>query len=114
MLKQLTNNKQGVVFVTVLMTIIVLMVLTMSTISMNISQIASSEEELRRVQAQAFAIGALYYMLANQISTSPGSTMQLSEVIGSYTFNADINIVNDGSGPFSTDPVTITVTAYPN
>jgi len=82
--------------------------------AINISQIVSSEEELRRVQAQSLAIGALYYMLANRVSGSPGNSLNFSEVLGSYTFNVEV-IIDEGdtSGPSSTHPMNITVTVNP-
>ena len=73
MLRTLKNNKKGVVFVTVLMIIIVMTIITLSIISMNVSQVKSSENEIRRIQSDALAQGAwaiTYTSKLNNINAS--------------------------------------------
>ena len=98
MLRTLKNNKKGVVFVTVLMIIIVMMVLAISIISMNVSQVMVAESEVKRIQAEIIAFGAIAYTFANQASSSPGNDITYSTTIGTETFDTVINVgtpVND-------------------
>jgi len=66
MLKDLKNNDRGIVFVTVLIVIITTMVLAVSALSLNLSQIKSTENELKYIQAKVLADGGLVRILAEQ------------------------------------------------
>jgi len=95
MLKGLKNNKNGVVFVTVLIITIVTMILAISALSLNISQIKNTEDELKYIQDELLYEGALARFLVNQFSATPGNTISYSETVGNTTFSivADIDSV---------------------
>ena len=99
MLKDLKNNNHGVVFVTVLIIIIVTMVLAISALSLNVSQVKSTESELKHLQARILTEGALARILVNQLSGSPTNPISYSETIGNTTFTIVANIDALGAGP---------------
>ena len=70
MLRGLKNDEKGIVFVTVLLIIIVMMVLTVSVISMNVTQVTSTEREIKRIRAESLAMGMVAYVYANQQAQS--------------------------------------------
>jgi len=109
MLKELKNNNRGVVFVTVLIIIIVSMVLTVSVLSMNISQVKSAEDELKYIQAQVLADGGFARIFASQFSAAPLNGIPYSETLGNSTFTVTTNLYAPGTGPFGTAPVSIDV-----
>ena len=109
MLKDLKKNKQGIVFVTVLMIIIVMTVLTLSVISMNVSQYMISEGEVKRIQAEVLGMGALAYILANQLSTDPSNSITYTARLDNVTFLVNAEIGGAGQGPLSTDLLNIDV-----
>jgi len=94
MLKNLRNNKRGVVFITVLMIILVLMVLTISIISLNVSQIGTTMDEVHQIQAEALASGALSFFLANQLSGTPSNTITYTQILDNITFTILANIID--------------------
>lgn len=106
MLKQLQNNEKGIIFVTVLMIIIVMMVLTFSVISMNVSQVSVTESEIRRIQSEIIAMGALARTFANQLSTSSSNNIEYSVVIDGRTYNVVSNIYGN-TGPYGTNALEI-------
>ena len=109
MLKQLKQNQKGVVFVTVLMIIIVMMVLSVSVISLNVSQVMLSENESKRIQAEILAMGALSYMFANQMSSSPSNLITDSVILDNITYNIISNVANPGGGTYGTSELNIDV-----
>ena len=110
MLRQLRKNEKGIVFVTVLMIIIVMMVLTISIVSINVNQIMLTEGEVKRIQAEILAMGALAYTFANQLSSSPGNTISYTETLDNVTFNVVAQIGAPGSGIMNTATLNIDVT----
>ncbi|MBF0521851.1 MAG: hypothetical protein HQL24_02225 [Candidatus Omnitrophica bacterium] len=89
-LKELKENEKGVVFILVVSVIIVMMILVISIISINTSQVTSVESEVKRIQAETLAMGALdysYSVLAtnNAILYSGGNP--LTETIDGTTFS---------------------------
>ncbi|MDO8581119.1 MAG: hypothetical protein Q7S13_06535 [Candidatus Omnitrophota bacterium] len=109
MLRQLKNNEKGVVFVTVLMIILVMMVLAISVISINVSQVMTSENEVRRQQAETLAMGALAYTFADQLSGSPVNQFYTIEELDGLSFNVFVNLANTPTGPLGTSNLDITV-----
>jgi len=109
MLKNLQNNNQGVVFVTVLIIVIVAMILAISALSLNVSQVKSTENELKYLQAEVLADGGLFQMLTNQFSPSAGSSTTYSETVGYTTFNITVDIDGSGSGPAGSESVPLDV-----
>lgn len=110
MLKQLKNNKKGVVFVVVLMIIIAMIVLTISIISMNVNQVLISEMEVKRIQAEILATGALAYTFANQLSGSPGDYITYTRTLDNVTFDIISNVSSGCSScPLGTESLNISV-----
>ena len=109
MFRQLKNNDRGIIFVTVLMIIIVMTVLTVSMISMNVSQTLLTESEVKRIQAEILAMGAIAYTFANQLSASPSNSLSMSQTIDNVTFNVTADISSTASGPLGTSPINVNV-----
>lgn len=99
MLKNLRNNNHGVIFVTVLIMIIVAMVLTVSVLSLNVSQIKSTEDELKYIQAKIIAEGAIAQMIANDFLGVGTGPVTYTEPLGNTTYSVDATIDSGGSGP---------------
>jgi len=92
-LRNLKNNENGIVFVTVLMIIVVIMTITVGIISLNISQVTFTEQEIQRVKSEMLAMGTLAYVFANQLTSSPSNSISLPQTLDgiSYTVNASVN-----------------------
>jgi len=99
MLKELKNNDHGVVFVTVLIVIITTMVLAVSALSLNISQIKSTENELKYIQAKVLSDGGLVRIISSQFSATPVNTINYPETVGDTTFTIFANIDTFGARP---------------
>ncbi len=99
MLKELRNSNDGVVFVAVLIIIIVSMVLAMSVLSLNISQVKSAEDEVKSIQATILAEGGLAQILMNQWSDTAGDTTDffITHDGTRYNITADIGAIPPGS-----------------
>ena len=110
MLKQLKNNERGVVFVTVLMIITVMTVLAISVVSMNVNQVMMAESEVRRLQAEILAFGALAYTFTNQASSSPSNYISYLQTLDGETFNIEAVVGPPNSGIYNTSSLTINVT----
>lgn len=106
---KIKNNKEGVVFVTVIMIIIVMMVLAISAISMNITQMNVLEKEIKSVQSEAIAYGALARMYGIQQTAGADPTLTYSEVLGNTTFTVTADIIDNDSGYDDTDSLNINV-----
>ncbi|HQP10196.1 MAG TPA: hypothetical protein PKV41_02290 [Candidatus Omnitrophota bacterium] len=110
MLKKLRNNDHGVIFVTVLIIIMVSMVLAVSVLSLNISQVKSSEDELKYIQAKTLAEGGLAQFLTTQWSGT--NDVSFSETIGNTTFTivSDLSVAGTPlSGTYNSLPLDIDV-----
>jgi len=99
MFKDLKDNNQGIVFITVLIIVIVTMVLAVSALSLNISQIKSTENELKYIQAEVLADGGLFHILTNQFSPSASNIITFIETVGYTTFSVVSNIDGGGASP---------------
>ena len=97
MFRDLKNNNCGVVFVTVLIIIIVAMTLAVSVLSLNISQVKSSEMELKYTQSKILADGALARFLMHKESGGVANQISYTETIGNTTFTITATL-DDGSG----------------
>lgn len=109
MLRSLKDNQRGIVFVTVLMVILVAMVLAVSVLSLNISQVVSTEDEVKRLQAQSLALGAIPYFYTNQLSSSSGNLMTYTETLGNTMFTVVANLSGPGLGGYQTNALTVNV-----
>lgn len=94
MLKSLKNNENGIIFISVLVTIIIMMVITVSIIGMNVSKISTSEKEVKRIQAETLAMGVLGYTFANQLTDTASNLISISESIDGHTFVISSNITS--------------------
>jgi hypothetical protein len=98
------SSSKGVVLITVTVMIMVLMVLTISIMSLNLSQATISEDEVRRVQAEALAYGALSYTLA--LENAPGP-VDVDETLDGHDF--DVTVSLDNTNPAGPNDLTIQV-----
>ena len=110
MLKDLKNNEKGVVFVTVLIIIVISMVLAVNILSMNISQVTSSEEELKMIQAGILKDGVLAQFYVNQFANSAANSFTYQETMGNTTFTVLANaILGSAPGQSNATPVSINI-----
>jgi len=109
MFRELKNNNRGVIFVTVLIIIIVAMVLAVSVLSLNISQVKSSEDELKHIQAKILSEGGLAQMLVSKFSGAPANVITYSETLGNTTFTIVANIDTTGAGPIGSNSVPLNI-----
>ena len=87
------------------------MVLAVSVLSLNISQVKSSEEELRYIQAKILADGGLAQILTRQFSGAPTNIISFSETLGNTMFTITANIYGGAPSPGSnSSPLDIDVT----
>lgn len=110
MLRQLRENEKGVVFITVLVIILVMMTLTVSIISMNVTQTVSTEAEIRRIQAEVLALGALPYTFSNQLAGSASDFITYTETLGNTIFTITANVSGPGLPNYVTNGLDISVT----
>ena len=109
MLRQLKTDKQGIVFVTVLLIIIVMMIVTITIVSLNVSQVLRTTGEIKHVQAQYLALGAIPYMYTNQWSTNPDSSMTYTETLDGRIFTVTANLTSPGLTGYDTNSLQINV-----
>lgn len=107
MLRQLRANDQGIVFVTVLLIIIVMMILTISIVSLNVTQVVNTAGEAKNIQAQYLAMGAIPLLYANQWSTSRGASVTYTETLGGTQFTILANL--NGPGLYNTNSLFVNV-----
>ena len=110
MLKKLRDNNEGIVLITVLLIIIVMTIITVSIISMNVSQVKSSEKEIKRLKAETLAQGAFAYTYANQLNDPTATTISLPSGpdIDGTTFSWESNLYT-GQGLNNTSNVVISI-----
>ena len=92
-LKKIINNEKGVVFILVISIIIVMMILAISILSINTSQVVSTEAEVRRLQAETYAMGVMDYAiaLAANGTLASGTTTIPSHEIDGTAYNGSIS-----------------------
>ena len=111
MIRSLKNKENGVVLVTVLMIVLAMMVLTVSIISLNVSQVMTSEKEVRRIQAETLTVGEFTRMFFNQQSTSPGTLMIGTQHLDNTSFSVrSTRGGNAGANFNNTDFINIIIT----
>ena len=92
--KRLSNNNDGVVFITVLMIIIMMMTLTVTVLNINVSSVQGSETEYRRIQAVELAKGVIYYHVAREQVPPPvpnSYTLMPPITLDGNTFSVNVN-----------------------
>lgn len=110
MLRQLRQNDHGIVFVTVLMVIIVMMILTVSIVSLNVTQVLRTSGEVKHVQAEYLALGAIPYLYANQWTALPDNTITYTETLDGVSFTVVANLSGPGLGGYNTTGLFVNVT----
>ena len=112
MLRDLKKNNEGIVLVSVLMIIIVMLVLSTTMLSLNISQVMTTETEIKRIQAETLAMGALSYAFFNQMA-DPASSQTSYDVPAETLDNVPYTITatrdTSQTGLYGTNPVIINV-----
>ena len=103
MLKNLKNNQRGIVFVTVLIIIIIAMVLAISALSLNVSQVKSVEGEVRYIQAQALAEGGFARLYMGQLADTPVDSLTYTQQLGNTVFTIDAAVSRGSAGPAGSD-----------
>lgn len=97
MLKELKKNNHGVVFITTLMAIIVLMILAVSILSLNVSQVMTTETDVKKIKAETLMMGILGYTYASQLNGSIGNFILINQDLDGMTFQASSNLVSPGN-----------------
>ena len=114
MLKQLNSNQNGIVFITVLSIILVIAILTVGIIQLNLNQAYITEGEIKRIQLEAVAKGALALVYANLASDYPTSsnTITYNVTIGNQVYNVFAQLAGAGLTGTNTNTLNIYVTPY--
>lgn len=114
MFRQLKGNNSGVVFVTVLMVIIVMAILTVSMISLNVSHTVIAENEAKRVKAETLAAGGLSYFLSNQLGPNPSNSITYNYCDTLEGVRYRVSITRTASGVGNPPPFNLNVSVnYP-
>tara|TARA_B100000745_G_scaffold211534_1_gene140144 strand:- start:188 stop:505 length:318 start_codon:yes stop_codon:yes gene_type:complete len=92
MFKTLKGNEDGLIFVYVTMIVIVLMVLTISIVGTNVSQVGVSDDEIRQIQADILAQGYLALTYINQTTPSAGNLLTNLVPLDGHIFNIISNV----------------------
>lgn len=92
MLRDLKNNENGIVFVTVLMIIVVIMTITVGIISLNVSQVTFTESEIQRIKSKMLAMGTLAYVFAKHMTATPSNSISLTETLDGITYAITANV----------------------
>ena len=100
------NEKKGFVFVTVVMLIAVMAVITLSVIGLNSSQTINAEKEIKRLQAESLGIGVTQAML---LDVNMPSQVDFNQTMDGTNFTVTPTVNDDNSGPFGTDPLQVQV-----
>ncbi|MCK5081472.1 MAG: hypothetical protein KAR31_01065 [Candidatus Omnitrophica bacterium] len=109
MFRELKDNNRGIIFVTVLIIIMVAMVLAVTVLSLNISQVKSSEDELRHIQARILSEGGLAQMLVSKFSGTPVNLITYTETLGNTTFTIVANIDTTGASPIGSNSIPLDI-----
>ena len=103
MLKISKTNEKGVVFITVLAIIIITMILTISIISLNVSQVMVTEREARRIVAEQFCKGCMEMLIANQLIDPTSNYYTETVQLGNIEYTCESALDTSGTGPFGED-----------
>ena len=110
MLKNLKDNENGVIFITVLAIILMMAVLTVSILSINVTQVTSTERAIQDAQSEVLAMGAVSYAFAKKMNNSAENYLSYTETLGTTTFNITSNISGAGLPGYDTTGLTVNVT----
>ena len=90
MLRQLKMNQSGMVLVTVLMVAVVMIVLSVGILNRSMTQSLSSEDAVRRIQAEQLAKGAAW--LSYQRIHDGIALSDVTVTLDNRTYTADVNL----------------------
>lgn len=114
MLRLLHKNNQGVVFVTVVLIILAMMILTVSVVSLNVTQVLRTSGEVKNIQAQYLAQGAIPYLYngwtygAGQWR-APSDTRTYTETLDGTVFTVTANLNRPGLVGYNTSGFLVNV-----
>ena len=94
MLRNLKNNENGMVFVTVLMIVAIIMTITIGIISLNVSQVTFTEKEIERVKTELLAQGMLAYVFSNRMTGTTANSFGFNQILDSQTYVISASISN--------------------
>ena len=109
MLRDLKKNHDGLVLVTVLMIIMAILVITMTMLSLNVSQVMTTEREVKRLQAETLGLGVLTYAFFNQMNNPSSTVIEDSESLDNVDYSFTAATDPAPTGPYETYPVNVTV-----
>ncbi|NTV28873.1 MAG: hypothetical protein HGA80_02210 [Candidatus Omnitrophica bacterium] len=103
------NNESGLIMVLVTMMVIVMSVVMVGLLGRNFSAVLSSEEQLRRIEAEEVARGAYWRAYQNMITGGIITNgTGYSEVVDGRTYTVGYTIVA-GAGPGGTNAISVSV-----
>ena len=109
MLRDLKKNNDGLVLVTVLMVIIAMLVITLTMLSLNVSQVMTTEREVKRLQAETLGLGVLTYAFFNQMNNPSPTTINDTEYLDNVDYSYTATTDSSPAGLYETYPLNVTV-----
>lgn len=106
MMQKFKMDKSGFVFVTVIMIIAVMAIITLSVISLNSSQTINVEKEVKRIQAEALGIGVAQALL---MDPDIGTSVTFDQTMDGTDFTVLDAVTDDNLGPFGTDTLEVQI-----
>lgn len=107
-LATIKTNQNGVIFITVLMIIIALAAVAVTIISLNVSQISTTEDEVKRIQAEMLSMGAIAYTFADRQGGGTADTITLDEQLDGVAFPVEVTVATGApTGPNNTRALNI-------
>ena len=106
--KKLRHNESGIIMVTVLVLVLVMTVIAIGILSVNISQVSTSESVVDNIKAEQLAIGAFYQYHQQQIEGLNGLS-PASETLDGKTFTIGVDNKGPAPGPISANQIEINV-----
>ena len=109
MLRQLKNNSNGMVLVTVLMVVVVMMIVAIGILSRSSTQAISAERQIERIRAEQFLKGYFWSVYSNRANGLPFSN-RITNSIDGKPYTAECVQLNPTGGPFGTELYQFNVT----
>ena len=101
MLKQLKNDKSGMVLLVVLMIVVVMMIVSIGILSRSSTQAISAEKQIERIRAEQFLKGFFWAFYTNLAQNLPVSN-NMTDVIDGKTYTAQATLLSPTGGPYGT------------
>ena len=107
---QLKANKEGMILLTILIISIVLSILALGIISMNVNAVSTSQGEVDRIKAEQLAKGVSWVAYSSLASYGSINSMNvINATLDNKTYSTSRSSGISTSGPFQTDPYTVTI-----